>query len=41
MSSRVGFIEERVAILLPDSPQWAYAFFGSMKIGAWPCLNRS
>ena len=27
-------IEERVAILLPDSPQWAYAFFGSMKIGA-------
>lgn len=26
--------EERVAILLPDLPQWAYAFFGAMKIGA-------
>lgn len=27
-------IEERVAILLPDSPECALAFFGSMKIGA-------
>ena len=27
-------IEERVAILLPDSPEWAFAFFGAMKIGA-------
>lgn len=27
-------IEERVAMVLPDSPPWAYAFFGAMKIGA-------
>jgi benzoate-CoA ligase len=27
-------MEERVAILLPDTPEWAFAFFGSMKIGA-------
>jgi len=27
-------MEERVAILLPDIPEWAFAFFGSMKIGA-------
>ena len=27
-------IEERVAILLPDTPEWAFAFFGAMKIGA-------
>lgn len=27
-------IEERVAILLPDSPEWAFTFFGAMKIGA-------
>ena len=27
-------IEERVAMLLPDSPEWAFAFFGAMKIGA-------
>jgi benzoate-CoA ligase family protein len=27
-------IEERVAILLPDSPQFLYAFFGAIKIGA-------
>ena len=27
-------VEERVALLLPDSPEWAYAFFGAMKIGA-------
>ncbi len=27
-------IEERVALLLPDSPPWAYTFFGTMKIGA-------
>ena len=27
-------MEERVAILLPDMPEWAFAFFGSMKIGA-------
>ena len=26
--------EERVAFLLPDSPEWAYVFFGAMKIGA-------
>jgi len=27
-------IEERVAILLPDTPEWAFAFFGAMKTGA-------
>lgn len=27
-------LEERIAFLLPDSPPWAYVFFGSMKIGA-------
>ena len=27
-------MEERVAILVPDSPEWVYAFFGAMKIGA-------
>jgi benzoate-CoA ligase len=27
-------MEERVAILLPDSPQWAFWFFAAMKIGA-------
>ena len=27
-------IEQRVAILLPDSPEWVFAFFGAMKIGA-------
>ncbi len=27
-------IEERVAILLPDTPEWAMAFYGAMKIGA-------
>lgn len=27
-------MEERVAILLPDSPAWVYAFYGSMKVGA-------
>jgi benzoate-CoA ligase family protein len=27
-------MEERVAILLPDSPEFAFAFFGSMKAGA-------
>jgi len=26
--------EERVAILLPDTPEWAFAFFGAIKIGA-------
>jgi benzoate-CoA ligase len=26
--------EERVAMLLPDSPPWAFVFFGAMKIGA-------
>ncbi len=26
--------EERVALLLPDSPPWAYVFFGAIKIGA-------
>jgi benzoate-CoA ligase family protein len=28
--------EERVAILLPDGPPFAYAFFGAIKIGAVP-----
>lgn len=27
-------IENRVAILLDDSPEWAYAFWGALKIGA-------
>lgn len=27
-------IEERVALLLPDTPEFAFAFFGSMKMGA-------
>jgi benzoate-CoA ligase family protein len=27
-------MEERVAMLLPDSPEWATVFFGSMKTGA-------
>ena len=27
-------MEERVAILAPDSPEWVFAFFGAMKIGA-------
>ena len=27
-------MEERIALLLPDSPPCAYAFFGAMKIGA-------
>jgi benzoate-CoA ligase family protein len=27
-------MEERVAILLPDTPEWVFAFFGAMKIGA-------
>ena len=27
-------MEERVAILLPDTPEFAFAFFGAMKIGA-------
>ncbi len=27
-------MEERVAILLPDRPEFAFAFFGAMKIGA-------
>lgn len=27
-------IEERVAMLLPDTPEWAFAFFATMKIGA-------
>ena len=27
-------MEERVAILLPDTPEFAYAFFGAMKMGA-------
>lgn len=26
--------EERVALLLPDSPEWAYVFFGAIKFGA-------
>ncbi len=27
-------IEERVAILVPDSPEWVFAFFAAIKIGA-------
>ncbi len=27
-------MEERVAILMPDTPEWVFAFFGAMKIGA-------
>jgi benzoate-CoA ligase len=27
-------MEERVAMLLPDSPEWAYVFYGAMKMGA-------
>jgi len=27
-------MEERVAIILPDSPEWAFAFFAAIKIGA-------
>ncbi|NQU25472.1 MAG: benzoate-CoA ligase family protein [Candidatus Nealsonbacteria bacterium] len=27
-------MEERVAILMPDAPEWVFAFFGAMKIGA-------
>ena len=27
-------MEERVALLLPDSPEWVMAFFGAIKIGA-------
>jgi benzoate-CoA ligase len=27
-------MEERVVILLPDTPEWAFAFFAAMKIGA-------
>ena len=27
-------MEERIAILLPDSPAWVYAFLGAIKIGA-------
>jgi len=29
-------IENRVAILLPDCPEWVVSFFGAMKIGAVP-----
>ncbi|MEO7019692.1 MAG: benzoate-CoA ligase family protein [Ktedonobacteraceae bacterium] len=35
-------MEQRVALLLLDSPEWAAAFFGGMKIGAVPvALNTS
>ncbi len=27
-------MEERVALILPDCPAWAFAFFGTMKIGS-------
>jgi benzoate-CoA ligase len=27
-------MEERVALLLPDVPEWAFAFFGAIKLGA-------
>jgi benzoate-CoA ligase len=44
MASRVGNglralgieIENRVAILMDDSPEWVYALFGALKIGAVP-----
>jgi benzoate-CoA ligase len=44
MSNRVGNalralgveIENRVAILMDDCPEWAFAFFGALKIGAIP-----
>src|SRR5947209_533436 len=29
-------MEERVALLLLDSPEWIYSFFGAIKIGAVP-----
>lgn len=29
-------MEQRVALLLPDSPEYVYAFFGAIKIGAIP-----
>jgi len=31
-------IENRIAILLPDCPQWIASFFGTIKIGAVPVL---
>jgi benzoate-CoA ligase family protein len=27
-------MEERIAMLLPDSPEWAFVFYGAMKMGA-------
>ncbi len=27
-------IEQRVLVILPDSPEFAYSFFGAIKIGA-------
>jgi len=44
MSNRVGNalralgveVENRVAILMDDCPDWVYAFFGALKIGAVP-----
>ena len=27
-------MEQRIAILLPDTPEWSFVFFGAMKIGA-------
>src|SRR5919198_1113459 len=29
-------IEHRVLVILPDSPEFAYSFFGAIKIGAVP-----
>ena len=29
-------IEQRVLLVLPDSPEFAYSFFGAIKIGAVP-----
>ena len=34
LAARGVRMEERVAMLLPDSPEWATVFFGSMKTGA-------
>jgi len=38
--------EDRVALLLSDTPEFAYCFFGGIKIGAvpvrsTPCLRRA
>ena len=32
-------VEGRVALLLPDCPEFVYSFFGAIKIGAVPILQ--